>query len=217
MDRNIFWFFFSFAYIGLLALLGLVFYQCLHMKNESVRKFIHIFTSNWVFIVFYGMDSPFWMLLGPFLFIIINTVFIYGGFGSFLGMDDRKRDNGLIYYPISLFFLIVLNLSGYIEEQNVIAGILIMGWGDGLAAFIGTLLGHHSYRVFSRYKKSVEGTVTMMFVSLAVILLSTSTPWYFAIVVALIASILENVTPLGIDNITVPIISSILLEAICRL
>ena len=57
----------------------------------------------------------------------------------------------------------------------------------------------------------------MFVVSLLVILLFSSVPWYWAIAVAVLASLLENFTPLGIDNLTVPIISAFALEAICHL
>ena len=217
MNNNILFLAISFIYICLLVLIGFILYRYTKIGSESVRKFIHILTSNWIFLVYYGMDDPVCMLLGPFCFIIINAVFVYGGFGKYLGMGDRKRDNGLIYYPISILVLVGASLLGWINRCNVIVGILIMGWGDGMAALVGTLFGRHGYKVFSRYKKSVEGTLTMFVVSLLVILLFSSVPWYWAVVVAVLASILENFTPLGIDNLTVPIISAFALEAICHL
>jgi len=132
-------------------------------------------------------------------------------------MADRKRDNGLIYYPLSIFILVLLFLLGYIKKENIVSGILIMGWGDGLAAVVGTHIGQHGYRVFSKYKKSIEGTATMLIVSFIVLVIFSSLNWYMLILVAIAATLLENFTPLGFDNITVPILSAFLLEALCHL
>lgn len=217
MDNNLFWLLFSFGYILVLAFLGYLFYRYLKVGSEGVRKFIHILTSLWILIVFYGMDNPFVMLLGPFCFILINTIFVYGGFARYLGMGDRKRDNGLIYYPISIFILVLLSILGLVHSENVIAGILVMGFGDGFAAIVGTHFGHHSYKVYSRYKKSMEGSIAMFAVSFLVILISTDCNLFIALLVALVATLLENITPLGFDNITVPIFTSGLLEVLCSL
>lgn len=217
MESNLFWLIVSFAYIGTLALLGFVFYQCLRMHSESVRKFIHILTSLWIFIVLYKMSNPIMMLLGPFLFIFFNSAFVYCGFGKYLGMSDRKRNNGLIYYPLSIFILVLLYIKGVVVRENVVCGVLIMGFGDGLAAVVGTLIGRHRYAVFDKYKKSLEGTLTMLVVSLVVLLIFSNRPIYQCIIVAIVAALLENMTPFGFDNVSVPIISALLLEMLCRL
>lgn len=217
MDSNVFWLFFSFSYIAILACVGFVLYRYLHFKSESVRKFIHILTSNWIFIVLYKMDDPTLMLLGPLAFVFINSAFVYLGLGKYLGMDDRKRDNGLIYYPFSVFLLVFLYTKGIIHKENVVIGVLVMGWGDGLAAVVGTYFGRHRYKIYSRYKKSVEGTLTMFVVSIIVLLVFSSVAWYWIILVAIFSTMLENLTPLGFDNITVPILTALVLEVLCRL
>lgn len=217
MNNDFFWLLVSFGYICTLVLLGFIFYRYLHLGSEKVRKFIHIFTSLWILIVAYKMESPILMLLGPFCFIFINAVFVYGGFGKYLGMGDRKRDNGLIYYPLSIFVLVLLSILGLCQKEHVVAGILVMGFGDGLAAIVGTEFGRHSYKVYSKYKKSLEGSAAMLAVSLSVIMLSTHCNIWVALVVSMVATVLENVTPLGFDNITVPISTALLLEVLCSL
>lgn len=57
----------------------------------------------------------------------------------------------------------------------------------------------------------------MMIASFLVVYFLTPGGFWVSFVVALAASTLENISPSGVDNATVPIISSILLEALCRL
>ena len=83
--------------------------------------------------------------------------------------------------------------------------ILVMGYGDGLAAVIGTAYGKHPL-VFG---KSVEGTVAMFVASFAVtaiaMLVVAPAGWLLsALVVAVVATAVELVTPKGLDNLSVP-------------
>lgn len=217
MNSDFFYLVISFLYIGILVLLGLVFYRCFHMRAEIVRKFIHIMTSLWIFLVEYKIESPAAKLIGPFLFILINGIFSRSEFSYLLGMDDRKRGNGLVYYPMAIFILVLLEITGILSSSSVVAGVLVMGWGDGFAALAGSIFGRNSYMVYGKYKKSIEGTLAMFAVSAAVILIFTDMNWYYALAVAFIAAFLENVTPLGLDNLSVPIAVACMTEVICSL
>lgn len=91
-----------------------------------------------------------------------------------------------------------------------------MTWGDGLAALIGKRFGTHKYKVFGT-EKSWEGSLTMMLVSYVVsslILVGTQgnswQTWAISLLVAFIATALEAVSFLGIDNLTVPLGSAAL-------
>ena len=207
----------SFLYVAALVLVAGFAYKRLKWSGESVRKFIHILASCWIFIPAYKMDDLVSMVIGPVIFILVNGLFVYGGFGSILGMGDRKRDNGLVYYPISLLILVVLYSLGYISSNAMISGVLIMGWGDGFAALVGFRWGKHSYVMYKKYRKSIEGTLSMAIVSFAIAIVFGGLSPLNALLVAIFATGLESVTPLGFDNITVPIASALILEALCRL
>ena len=207
----------SFLYVAALVLIAVFAYKKLTWSGESVRKFIHILASCWIFVPAYKMDDLLSMAIGPILFTLINGLFVFGGHGAALGMGDRKRDNGLVYYPISLLILVVLYSMGYISSSSMICGVLIMGWGDGFAALIGYRWGKHSYVIYKKYKKSIEGTVAMTIVSFAIAFFFGGLSFVDALLVAAAASALENITPLGFDNITVPIASACIVEALCHL
>jgi len=175
--------------------------------SESIRKFIHILVSNWVFFLVYMFDDVRYAVLGPLAFIVINSIFVFGGFGKYLGMGDRKRDNGLIYFPISLLLLTFMYFKGMIGREDILAGVLIMGYGDGLAAIVGKRFGKNKYSYFS-CKKSIEGSATMFLVAMVIaLLLGQNLP--VAVTMALVATVFEGVTPLGLDNITVPLLTAI--------
>ena len=92
-----------------------------------------------------------------------------------------------------------------------------MAYGDASAAMIGEKYGKRHYRVFA--KKSLEGSAVMFFVSFlsfeaSLLLFSTlqSLPLIPAITtalaVAIVVTIAEALSPLGFDNISVPMLGA---------
>lgn len=196
----------SAIFVCIVVLISFLLKRYTSLSGETIRKFIHISVSNWAFILVYGFDDIRYAMAGPAAFIFINAFFVYSGMGRVLGMGERKRFNGLIYFPLSLLVLVALYYNGIVEGPDVIAGILIMGYGDGLAGLIGSAWGHHKYTVM-KCTKSWEGTCVMFIVSLLIALLAGNGA--YSLLIALLATALEALTPFGLDNITVPILSSL--------
>jgi phytol kinase len=99
------------------------------------------------------------------------------------------------------------------QPAVVAAGVLVMALGDGLAGFIGPLVRSPSWSVMGQ-RKSVVCTGTMAAGSLGALLLvqhlaqvqGLPCPALPALLAtAAIATALEQVALLGIDNLTVPI------------
>jgi phytol kinase len=95
-----------------------------------------------------------------------------------------------------------------------VIGILIMAWGDGLAAIIGQKFGKHPYTIFGN-TKSWEGTFTMLIVSytiVSIVLFSVEgniwQVWVVGIPVAIAATAIESIAQWGLDNLTVPLSSA---------
>ncbi len=181
---------------------------------EAVRKIIHIGVSNWILISAHYLKTPWITILVPTIFIVANAAFVYSGAAKILGMGDRKRDNGLVYFPISIVILYLLYHASVVSLDDVVMGILIMGYGDGLAALVGRKIGKHKFSVLQAHK-SVEGCLVMFVVSFVIVLLVKGQGIPTALIIALVATILEAVTPLGFDNITVPIISGLVGGFLC--
>lgn len=103
-----------------------------------------------------------------------------------------------------------------------IAAIMAWGPGDGAAAIVGRLYGRHKLRGrLIEGEKSVEGSVAMAVTSFActlpVLLTMSGMPWLSCVLLALAvapaAALTELYTKHGLDTVTVPIVSSVLLWA----
>jgi len=95
-----------------------------------------------------------------------------------------------------------------------------MTWGDALAAVLGQRIGHHRYTV-ARSTRSLEGSAVMFLASWAATLvalvllapepLGPAAAVGAAAATALGAAAVEAVSPWGIDNLTVPAVSALVL------
>lgn len=180
---------------------------------SMTRKLVHIGVSHWWLFAMLWIKSPPMAAIGPGTFIVLNWLSLR--LNLFKGMEGKpsSRNYGTVYFPISLLILVLLSWNGFLSPWMAGAGILVMGWGDGLAAIVGESVQSPWGTVFGS-RKSMAGTLTMFGASfLVVFVLSmvfdpSSGPWvalYRAGGTAVIGAFLEVSTPLGIDNITVPL------------
>lgn len=176
------------------------------LGDEGARKFIHIGVSNWWILAMFFFDNVIWASIAPVVFIILN--YVSYKINLIKAMErGGKGTLGTVYFPISLLILVIVT---FLIEQPFIGaiGILILGYGDGLAAVIGTKYGKHKLML----GKSVEGTITMFVASLivSISLLAIFAPHFvwLAVVIALFATVVEVITPKGLDNLSVPLLTS---------
>jgi dolichol kinase len=160
---------------------------------EFTRKFIHIAVGMWA----YGFS--YWQ-------------------GTFKAMETGEKENlGTIYFPISFVALVWLLWD---HPGLLVASLMPMTWGDALAAVVGRRIGQRRYTVFGS-TRSLEGSAVMFFASwvatlVPLLLLAPAPPGLVAAVVAsavtaLGATVAEAVSPWGIDNLTVPAASALIL------
>lgn len=177
-------------------------------KGEEIsRKFVHILLCNIWFIYLIFIDSLIWACILPLAFVIIN-IFSYK-FKLIKSMERQNNDGlGTIYYAFSILLISVFVY--YIKMPIVGApGILIMGYGDGLAAIVGQKMKSKKF-VIGNSTKSFAGSFTMFCISLFISLvvfcfLGTEYLICKAVAISIIATILEAISIKGLDNITVPI------------
>ncbi|MHC5595089.1 MAG: diacylglycerol/polyprenol kinase family protein [Nostoc sp.] len=183
-------------------------------KPEIVRKIVHIGTGN-VILIAWWLDIPASVGITASILASVITLLSYR-LPILPGINSVGRQSlGTFFYSVS--FGILVAWFWYLQQPQYAAlGILIMTWGDGLAALIGQRFGTHKYKVFGM-QKSWEGSLTMMLVSYLVcslILVGTQgnswQTWMISLIVAFIATALEAVSFLGIDNLTVPLGSAAL-------
>lgn len=121
--------------------------------------------------------------------------------------DVERRSYGTIAYGASITLLLWLWWPAH--PATVAAGILVMAFGDGLAGLLGPLIPSPSWTVFGE-RRSLVGTSAMALASLTVLLTlgqlgGGPAPAPAGIVlIALVATGLEQWALLGIDNFSVP-------------
>lgn len=176
---------------------------------EIVRKIVHIGTGN-VIMLAWWLDIP--ANVGITASIVASAITLLSyRFPILPGINSVGRQSlGTFFYAVSIGILVAW--FWYLQQPQYAAiGIMVMAWGDGLAALIGQNFGKHKYKVFGS-QKSWEGSLTMTLVSFFVsslILLSVEgniwQTWVVSLAIALVATGLEAISLLGVDNLTVPI------------
>ena len=181
-------------------------------RSEVARKIVHIGVSNWFFIYAHVFESDTWPIVGLASFAVINMVLnLSGALAKLMAQDSTKRNWGLVQYPISIILLILIKMAGFGDMAAFGCAVLGMGYGDGLAS----LAGRHikSPKLWKGSKKSVAGSVTMAVVTFVVVLLvksfygnaDTGTVLLSAATCSVAATLVEALTPFGLDNISVPL------------
>ncbi|MEH1801899.1 MAG: diacylglycerol/polyprenol kinase family protein [Nostoc sp.] len=178
-------------------------------EPEIVRKIVHIGTGN-VILLAWWLDIP--ASVGITASVLASAITLLSYRLPILpGINSVGRQSlGTFFYSVS--FGILVAWFWYLQQPQYAAlGILVMTWGDGLAALIGQRFGKNKYKVFGTVK-SWEGSLTMMLVSYLVcslILVGTQgnawQTWAISLMVAVIATALEAFSFLGMDNLTVPL------------
>jgi phytol kinase len=180
----------------------------------SARKVIHIGVAHWWLIAMALMDDPWVASVGPASFIAINALALRLKLLPAMDQGADRRNLGTIYFPISLLVLVNLCWRGVMPVWVGGVAVLVLGWGDGLAALAGEGNGAPGFRIWGG-RKSAAGTLLMFSASFALTLVFTLLfntrygPLVPAIgvstIVAAAATLVELFTPFGIDNITVPL------------
>jgi len=207
--------------IGLIVsyvyIFGVIFSAKLVEKHgtEAARKYIHIMLSNWWFIVMIFFDNVIWACIGPASFVVINYISYKKNLIAIMERTDQEKDGlGTVYYALTLLILTIATYGFGVSPLVALAGILVMGYGDGFAAVIGKKVKSKVYHI-GKGKKSVAGSITMYIFSLIIfgvlfLILGTSYWWIKAIGLAILMTAVEAVSIKGTDNLTVPLLASLL-------
>ncbi len=155
----------SFVYLGIVLLIAV---KLEKQPFELSRKFVHIMSANWWLIATYAFKSPWIVSIVPLFFVLFNTVTFFTGWFPAINKQLDGRNLGTIYYALSTLFLTYISFQPGSSFVIGGVGILIMGYGDGLASLVGRKWGKHPFQIFQA-KKSLEGSLTMFAASFAVV------------------------------------------------
>ena len=174
------------------------------LNDEGSRKFIHIGVSNWWILAMFLFDSTTYYLaiIPPLTFIGLNYLSYRLNLVKAMERDERSpSDLGTVYYAMSLSLITLIAFYYDLTYIGALA-ILAMGYGDGLSAVIGKAV--KSKKLYQN--KSLAGTTTMFVVTLIIGLILFPAFWPLMILIALLAAVVELLTPRGLDNLSVPLL-----------
>ncbi|MFX1483463.1 MAG: diacylglycerol/polyprenol kinase family protein [Promethearchaeota archaeon] len=205
--------------------------------SETTRRIVHLFAGAAIWTVPY-YPHPWVATLVGLTFVIMlllaNTDRFSGFFASMARPEDLEHNSvrGPLWYAVSITILTgIFTFTGnYTYYFIAAAAIQIMMFGDGMSAPIGMRYGSNSRRVIFGSTRSIPGTLAVFvfgflgallafwwfgIVSVQVFISGGSILWLEMVLLAglgaLTGSIVELVSPKGTDNITLPMITCLVM------
>ena len=188
-----------------------------HPPAEYIRKFAHVGAGAIAFFapVFFSSHWPLLLLAIIFSAVLLTSRHL-GWLPSLHLTEQRGQGYILFLWAVYLVFLLA-------EGHNLMfqAPVLVLTVGDTAAALIGQRYGRTRYRV-SGSTRTLEGTlgfVITTWLSVLILLLATADmpllqSAFLSLVVAFIASVVEALTPKGLDNLSIPTVTFFLVVAL---
>lgn len=192
-------------------------------SQDISRKIIHIAAGSW--IMFWPIFDPsHWSYTFNVLVAFMWTLlFIQKGLTA--SPDDpavktmtRSGDpKELLKGP--LFFTLVMEFVGiflFMDIKGVVT-MAALGWGDGLAPVFGKYYGNKKYSVMGN-EKSIQGSLAMfifsfiasmlfsLIITTNVILSDFAGFTVKLLIIAVVATIIEAISPKDVDNLLIPIV-----------
>ena len=184
------------------------------LPRDISRKITHICAGSAIVFLPLYIDTGWSHYLNITVFAVWTVLLIQKGL--FAADDDQavktmtRTGDKRELLKGTLYFVIVAMICGtlYYKQFPGVLAMAILGWGDGLAPIIGTRYGKLKYRVLS--DKSVEGSLAFLVGSIfaGLFFVWLIVPELFdagkIVTIALIATIVEGVSPREVDNLTIP-------------
>lgn len=191
----------------------------IHADREVRRKILHILLGGWWILCVMLFDKWYQAIITPVIFIIINSLMLLHSRSdnALKGLiREGEKPVGTIVYPIGMAWDVLIS---YLCTDNLMlgsVGMIILSFGDAAAALTGIYHPWHKIRVWGKDKTLSGGLAMFMasFVSILVYLCILSGDFsidnlLYSVILALIGAVTEFITPLGLDNLTIPVVTSL--------
>lgn len=191
--------------VGVILLAAELSYRRGHLQGENGRKIIHILVASFIASWPFFMETSQIVLLSV---LMLGGVVVSRNLRIFTAIHDVKRRTwGDIIFPASIALLAVASNYPWVFA----AAVLHLAVADGMAALVGLKFSKKFYKVFG-LKKSIIGTSAFIVTSYAILILASHSSngqpdisLALIIWLPLILALIENTSPYGTDNITVPL------------
>lgn len=197
--------------LGLLAIACSVFLsEYLSRKKllgkETSRKVPHMITGLVIAVVAYFIELETIRVLLLADILVILAVYKFNLFSS--ARDVDRLSWGELFFPIGLIVAAFISTSKWV----FIAAVLVLGFSDAIAALVGLKAGKHKYTTFG-HTKSYEGSAVFFLTALLIISWVTFIApsglqefWLPVVLLSFSATLVEGITPWGMDNMLIPIL-----------
>ncbi len=186
-----------------------------NLPRDISRKITHICAGSAIMFLPLYIGGDWSHFLNITVFAVWTVLLIQKGL--FAADDDQavktmtRTGNKKELLKGTLYFVIVAMICGtlYYKQPAGVMAMAMLGWGDGLAPIIGTRYGKIKYHILS--DKSVEGSLAFLVGSVCAglffvhLIVPESFDATKIIIIALIATIVEGVSPKEVDNLTIPV------------
>ncbi|RMG90884.1 MAG: phosphatidate cytidylyltransferase [Chloroflexi bacterium] len=186
--------------------------------TDFTRKVIHIGVGMLSWGLHILFDTPWFFIAAALAFMVLN--WLDWRYGFFAAMASSDRSNlGTVYFPLAAAIVAYL----FWEKQPLlVAALMPLTWGDGLAPVVGKAYGRRAYTVYTS-RRTVEGSLAflggcLLFTWLALWLIpgtpdvGPATAVFPALVIALATTLTEAISIWGLDNLTVTAVATVILS-----
>jgi len=217
-------------YLIVVALMPIMLRYWFGVPKEYIRKIHHVGYSMSIFILLHFFSTWYMAVGAAFLLVLV-------GYPALLLIEktsfyqrlfvDRTKGRGelrkqLLYVQLSFALLIFIFWGLLGTSWHFITAVAVMAWGfgDAAAALVGKAIGRR--KVINRYiekAKTLEGTAAMIIAASLALFLTlifyAGLPWLSSLLISLIAApvcgIVELFSRKGLDTLTVPITTSLVI------
>lgn len=186
-------------------------------SSDFTRKVIHIGVGMLSWALPFLFDEPWLFIVACLGFAVLN--FLDWRYNFFTAMSSSHRENlGTVYFPLAAAAVAYIFWD---TPPIMVAALMPLALGDGLAPIIGRAFGNHKYQVHTSvrsYEGSIGffvaaflGTWLALWIMPGTPELSATQALFPALVVAGATAVVEAFSSWGVDNLTVTATAMIIL------
>jgi len=175
------------------------------------------FASFFIFLNFSSFIPTIALVLSGTISISIAC---FGGLDfSWLKGMRRKSDfpNETFYVILPLISSLLWIIIGFLlfNKEILLIGTACVAICDAIAEPVGVRFGKHKYNVKAirgkHSQRSIEGSVSI-FVSAVIVVLLLTNNLFLSMIVSMLLTFIESISPRGTDNMTVPLSAAIIIS-----
>jgi phytol kinase len=198
----------------------------LNWRTGYTRKIFHFLIFGSVALIHWLWGTPGVCLFGGMTTLVIAYALFRGsGYFMYEAMAREKDEPKRTHYIIVPYFATLIGgvINNIFFPGAVVFGYLVTGFGDAIAEPVGTRFGKHQYRAPAvrgvSAIRSIEGSSAVLIASAAALIVylilapQFELSWnslLIVILIALISTLVEAISPHGWDNATMQIVPAML-------